>query len=87
MDSKYYRPYISDSESDTSSVTSQESYVNTLPNFKDFAIQLNSSNIGGPSFTDISSQIFYSRVDLDQAFTTLLFASFISVNLSVLLIT
>ena len=77
MNSKYYRPYISDSESDTSSVSSQESYVNTLPNFKDFAIQLNSSNISGPSFTDISSQIFYSRPKdysiYDTAYENILF--------------
>lgn len=65
MESKYFRPYVSDSEdsdseSDTST-SSENSYINTLPNFKDFALKLNSSNIEGPSFTDISSQVFYSR--------------------------
>ena len=69
MDSKYYRPYESDSEdsgseSDTSSTsqTSQTSYVNTAPNFVDHALALGKEQtIGGPSFTDISSQVFYSK--------------------------
>ena len=55
---KYYRPYVSDSEnSDSESDTSSVSYVNTAANFIEHAIDLAT----GPSFTDISSQVFYSQ--------------------------
>jgi len=65
MESKYYRPYRSDSEDSSfssESETSQTSYINTAPNFVNHALSLGSNQtIGGPSFTDISSQVFYSR--------------------------
>ena len=61
MDSRFYRPYTSDSESDSES-ESQTSYVNTAPNFINHALSLGSNQtIGGPSFTDISAQVFYSK--------------------------
>ena len=85
MDSKYYRPYLSDSEdsgseSDTSTASSASSAlsdIKNLPNFKEFALNLINNDVGGPSFTDISAQVFYSRPKqysaYDSAYENILF--------------
>ena len=85
MESNYYRPYLSDSsdsedsgselgselgsESDTDT-RSEASYINTLPNFKDFALHLNSESASGPNFTDISAQVFYSQPKVYSLYNT-----------------
>jgi len=76
MESNYYRPYLSesedspsDSDTDTSSLKSEASYINTLPNFKDFALHLN-NEASGPAFTDISAQVFYAKPKLYSLYNT-----------------
>ena len=63
---RYYRPYISDPESDSesdcsSSTSSTSSEPDSLPNFKQFATNLQLVKTAGPTFSTISDQLFYQK--------------------------
>lgn len=65
---KYYRPYIpsdseSDTESDCSSSSSSSSSIDpeSLPNFRQFATNLQLTKTGGPTFSTATEQLFYHQ--------------------------
>jgi hypothetical protein len=65
---RYYRPYISsdsesESESDCSTSSSSASSIDpdSVPNFRQFATNLQLVKTGGPSFSTMSDQLFYHQ--------------------------